>query len=75
MWRCSWQDYTHWRATDFEEPRPAVQFRDFETKALAELEQKLRRSLGMIVCVTSRVRHQRRQQPELPLCGEAEPRE
>jgi hypothetical protein len=52
QWRCSWQDYTHWRTTDFEEPHPPVMYRDFETRELAELEQKLRQSLGMTACVS-----------------------
>jgi len=74
-WRCHWADYNLWRATDDQEPHPVPLSRDFETYAEAALFHDLQKSLGMIVCVTAKKPRQRRRQPELPLCGEAEPRE
>ena len=51
IYRVSWQDYRGWRERDPSEPRPALYFRDYPTRAEAESEQRLQRLAGMTVCL------------------------
>lgn len=51
-WRVSYQQYQNWRRTDFQEPRPVVERKEFASREEAEREARFLRECGYTACVT-----------------------
>jgi len=72
MWRVSWQDYRGWRTRDLVEPRPDVEFKDYQDKREADRHAERLKAAGMTVCVAPtppprRTRRRPRFTPPFPL--------
>lgn len=59
MWRVSWADYRGW-PDHSEQPHPAIQSEDFDTREAAEHHANAWRAEGWTACVAPAPQHVRR---------------